>query len=191
MHESIPKDENSRRFAVLMLSCAAGMLCGAAVSPMSGYDAYDIGGFFLTGTLAEIISRSLRYDLMLAAICFVTGFSPIMQPAEALLPFFCGTGFGLAGAKLCTDTKTIPVFFMLIPETTFSAAIISLCARESMRMSSAVYRRTFSFSEATANTPDRLLYCKKFAVIALLSLFAACADGVSVFLFRTFILRRF
>ncbi|MCR5166447.1 MAG: hypothetical protein K6C13_04410 [Oscillospiraceae bacterium] len=188
MPGSILKDDNSRRFAALMLSCAAGILCGAAVSPMSGYDAYDIGGFFLTGTLAGIISRSLRYDLMLAAVCFVTGFSPVMQPAEALLPFFCGTGFGLAGAKLCADTRTIPVFFMLIPETTFSAAIISLCARESMRMSSAVYKRAFTFSDSI---PDRLLYCKKFAVIALLSLFAACADGVSVFLFRMFLLRRF
>ena len=178
------KYRNDVWFAAIMLLAVLGVICGAFI-PAGSVNAGDAASAVLNAAKGQPLyfaANSFRTLAVLVAVCFVCGFSAVMQPAEAAVPFFFGTGFGLASAQLCRDTASTGSFLMIVPGGVLSAAVLSFAAREAMRMSSAVFRRTFMPSEY--EPADFTLYLKKFALISAMAAGAAAVDGFSAFVCR-------
>ncbi len=176
MQEKNTADKNSVWFAAIMSAAVCGVVCGAFVP----------GGRFTAISTAdrlpfETAADSLKTLALLVGICFICGFSAVMQPLEAGVPFFFGTGLGLASAEICRSGEYAWGFLALMPGGVLSAAVLSFAARESMRMSSAVFRRTFMPAEY--EPADCLLYLKKFALISVMAAGAAAVDGLSVYIY--------
>lgn len=177
MNETEIKNRNNLWFAALMFLTAAGVVCGAFAADGSG-SAVLSADRLPAGYAADSFIRLS----VLVGICFVCGFSAVMQPAEAAVPFFFGTGFGFCSAELCRTWNSAGTFLMMLPGGVFSAAVLSYAARESMRMSSAVFRRTFMPAEY--EPADFILYLKKFVLIFVMAACAAAADGLSAFVYQ-------
>ena len=177
MNETEIKNKNDLWFAALMFTAAAGVVGGALTS--DGSCLIDLPAERLPAVCAADSFLKLS---VLVGICFICGFSAVMQPAEAAVPFFFGSGFGLCAAELCGAQNSPEIFLMILPGGIFSAAVLSYAARESMRMSFAVFRRTFMPAEY--EPADIILYLKKFTLIFAMAACAAAADGLSAFVYN-------
>ena len=140
---------NTLRLIFLLVSAAAGIIFGAVVSAggeLSASAAQYVSAARSTEPLWSIAGTSFRGVAILISACFLLGFSAVSQPAEAVMP-------GIS-----------------------AACALSVAAREAMRMSEAVFRRTFLPDEYTP--ADALLYIKKFIIILVIGAAASAADGV-------------
>lgn len=184
MHEQkIQLNANSVRLIFLLISAAAGIIFGAAVcagSDTAVSAAGYVSSFRSCSPLWKTAGTSFRGTAFLTVMCFLLGFSAVSQPAEAIVPFFFGIGFGalisgmfsVGGAWLALS---------VIPGGIIAAFAVSVAAREAMRMSEAVFRRTFLPDEYTP--ADAKLYIKKFIIILIIGGAASAADGASALVF--------
>ncbi len=169
--------ENSVRLAVLLVLAAVGTVVGGTVSRDFSLKAAEyVAALRSDAPLWEICGTSFRGIAGITLICFVLGFSAVAQPAEALLPFFFGMGFGSAAKGLfILCGAAFPA--AMLPGAILGALTVSLAAREAMRMSGAVFRRTFLPDEYVP--ADAALYIKKFLIILIIGAAAAAADGLT------------
>ena len=177
---------NAVRLIFLLVFAAAGIIFGAAVSA-GGRLGTSAAEYILAVRSASplwvIAGTSFRGTALLTAACFLLGFSAVAQPAEAVMPVFFGTGFGAlaagmwkTGGALCTAS--------VLPGGMIAAFAVSVAAREAMRMSEAVFRRTLLPDEYTP--ADVKLYIKKFMIILVIGAAASAADGVFALLLSAF-----
>lgn len=180
VHKNLSK--NTVRLLLLMAAAAVGAAAGA----LSGTDMFfeDTASFIAAyrklsppGLTAW---TSLKGLIILTAVCFLLGFSAVGAPLEICVPFFYGVGFGAAaGGMIRTGCGTELVRF--IPGGLIAVFTVALAARESLRMSGAVFRRTFLPDEYTP--ADVALYVKKFFIIIIFGIFAAAADCIAAIVF--------
>lgn len=169
---------NTLRLLFLLVSAAAGIIFGAVVSAggeLSASAAQYVSAARSTEPLWSIAGTSFRGVAILISACFLLGFSAVAQPAEALVPFFFGIGFGALAVGMW-DIGGAALTLSVIPGGIIAAFALSVAAREAMRMSEAVFRRTFLPDEYTP--ADALLYIKKFIIILVIGAAASAADGV-------------
>lgn len=164
---------NTLWLIMLMGASAAGAVCGALYGDGGSGEAFI--EYRTHAPLAELILTSFRGCLILTAVCFLLGFSAAGQPFEAIVPFFCGTGFGTAAAELYSSAGIFPVLVLILPGAAAASAAVAVAARESMRMSLAVCRR--AFSKGDYSPADIRLYLQKFLIITAMSAAAALIDG--------------
>lgn len=173
---------NTLWLIMLMAAVAAGAVCGALFG--GGGNGAAFISYRMNAPLGEIILTSFRGCFFLTAVCFALGFSAAGQPFEAIVPFFCGTGFGAAASELYSAEGIFPVIVLLMPGAAAAAAAVSVAAREAMRMSLAVCRRTFSKGDYTP--ADIKLYLQKFLIITAMSAAAAVIDGGGAVIYTLF-----
>ncbi|MGN0696352.1 MAG: hypothetical protein ACI4J5_06285 [Oscillospiraceae bacterium] len=177
---------NTVRLIFLLVFSAAGVIFGASAcagGELAASAAERISAVRSTSPLWRIVGTSFRGTAFLTAACFLLGFSAVAQPAEAMVPFFFGTGFGAFAAGMW-KTGGIMCAAAAVPGGVISAFAVSVAAREAMRMSEAVFRRTFLPDEYTP--ADVKLYIKKFMIILVIGAAASAADGVFTLLFSAF-----
>ena len=174
---------NTVRLIFLLVFAAAGIIFGAAVcagGELAASAAERISAVRSDSPLWRIAGTSFRGTAFLTVACFLLGFSAVAQPAEAMVPFFFGTGFGALAAGMWKTGGALCAA-AVIPGGIIAAFAVSVAAREAMRMSEAVFRRTFLPDEYTP--ADVKLYIKKFLIILIIGAAASAADGVFSLLF--------
>ena len=169
---------NTFRLMLLLAAAATGMICGA--SSYSGDTAHEFAERLIEARryapAGSIILSSFRGTFILTAVCFLMGFSAVFQPAEAVVPFIFGTGFGYAAAAVFSAEKGLFCLLLMIPGAAAAAVAVAAAARESMRMSLAVFRRTFIPEKYCP--ADIGLYIRKFMIITAMAAGAAITDGI-------------
>ena len=85
-------------------------------------------------------------NLGLLAVLFLCGFCAVSQPVILLIPFIKGLGFGLVAAANSALLSPFSAFFWLkfLPGAFLSAALLLVCARQSLELSCYVYQSVFS-----------------------------------------------
>ncbi len=170
--------ENNIRLIMLLLVFLAGAFLGGF---FSGEHSAKIGEFRTNASFFDICLSGLCGNVLLCAAFFLLGFSSVSLPLEIFLAFFAGQGTGNIMAAAFAECG---LFFALtmLPGQAVYALSAALGARESARMSGAVFKRTFLPDEYTP--ADIRLYILKFAAIAAIGLSAALLDAFSALLFR-------
>ena len=166
-----------RIYLLLTAISASGVFIGACSRLSDGVPVkISAAGF------SDSFFGSLAAVMLYVAICFFSGMSWTGSVCGYLLCLFKGMGAGylsaelfgsgLAGADVCSVLNVLPF------EAVSMAAVI-FAARENIRMSQLIFRRSFGSSEKSENSGDPLrLYLMKFGVILLLAAGAALVDGV-------------
>lgn len=174
---------NTVRLLLLMAAAAAGAAAGAfsETALFSEKTASFIAAYRNASPPGLTAWTTLKGITLLTFICFVLGFSAVGAPLEIFIPFFYGTGFGSAVCGMVRSGASEELF-RLIPGSLIAVFTLALAARESMRMSGAVFRRTFLPNEYTP--ADITLYIKKFFIIMMFGVFAAAADCLAAAVFR-------
>jgi hypothetical protein len=97
-------------------------------------------------SFASVFQSVLAVNLGLLAVLFLCGFCAISQPVILLLPFAKGLGFGLVAAANSALLSPFSAFFWLkfLPGAFLSAALLLVCARQSLELSCYVYQSVFS-----------------------------------------------
>ena len=181
----------------LALMCAAviaGILIGA-------FRAVDIGTaadipvwlhqYFapvLSGlTPAQVFRHTLFSALMCLAAAFMSGLCAVGQPLGAALLVYRGMGIGAAAAIEYTlhGVSAVPaVLLLILPRAAAELAVLMLAVRELMRSSCSLMRSLLRSSADDDEQSARLrLYCIRFAVLAVISLFVSAAESVLCYLF--------
>lgn len=172
---------NTAWLLVLMGAAAAGIVCGAFSGGAAFDEAQTIAFYRTASAPVLIILNTFKGTMLLSGICFLLGFSAVTQPAEAAVPFIFGTGFGYSAVSVMMTADSPAALASMIPGAALSAAAIAAAARESMRMSIAVFRRTFFTAQYEA--ANMKLYLQKFLIITAMSAAAAVTDGLSAGVF--------
>ncbi|MCI7768425.1 MAG: hypothetical protein MSJ26_10680 [Oscillospiraceae bacterium] len=168
----------ARRIYLLLTAISASGVFIGACSRLSSDVPFEIK----TAGFADSFFGSLTAVMLYVGICFFSGMSSAGSVCGYLLCLIKGMGAGylsaellgngLAGADICSVLNVLPF------EAVSMAAVI-FAARENIRMSQLIFRRSFGSSEKTENSAESLkLYLMKFGVIILLAAGAALIDGV-------------
>lgn len=130
-----------------------GALCGSGLYRTMGEETANTLLYLLSGvgegrsfSFGSVFRSVLLTNLGLLAVLFLCGFCAISQPVILLLPFAKGLGFGLVAAANSALLSPFSAFFWLkfLPGAFLSAALILVCARQSLELSCYVYQSVFS-----------------------------------------------
>ncbi|MGN0641730.1 MAG: hypothetical protein ACI4JJ_01170 [Huintestinicola sp.] len=178
---------NGRLYGLLLCCAAVGIFAGAyscsyfAESEKMGQ---LVESYILSRSQSGFIENfcgSLVQIMLFSFVCFLCGLSAWGSAAGYLIILFRGLGAGMVSAAAIglTVGSGSGAYVPLILFQALALTVILLSARESVRMSSVLAARMFgSDNSATENKQaDLRLYLLKFAVISLLGLAVAAADG--------------
>lgn len=174
----IISEAGRRLYTLLTLVTAAGMIAGALCT---------------SGQLTEVMAdrqqgfgaaffNSFAVLILYIGLCFFGGLSVAGAPMAYLLCFFKGLGTGALCS--CIFAEGAGGIFTaagadIIPFEAMNIALLIFAARENLRMSGLIYKRSFGGVPRTeTGDPALLLYLKKFGVILLASVAAAAVDAV-------------
>lgn len=169
--------EGRRLYTLLTAVTAAGMLAGALLGTgqlsLSMQDRQ--WGFPVT------FVNSFAVLAIYIGLCFFGGLSAAGAPMAYLLCFFKGLGTGaLCGCIFADGAGGILTAAAadIIPFEAMSIALLIFAAREDLRMSGIIYRRSFGGASVTSeSSSDLRLYLKKFGVILLAAAAASAVDA--------------
>lgn len=182
MQERKSLSKNTVNLLLLIAVCFTGAIFGAIFSDSVRDDIIDnICALREYGLFREIISESFFKITLICLIFFLLGLSPVSFPFEIMLLFFIGQSFGSIACRIY-DFKGILFSLGLFPSALICTASISLGVRESLRMSRAVYNRTFLTNEYTP--ADIKLYIKKFLIILFIGFMGSLTDALSAVLLK-------
>ncbi len=166
-----------RIYLLLTAVSAAGVLIGACSRTAS-----DIPCEISRAGFADSFLGSLCAVMLYVAICFFAGISSAGSVCGYLICLFKGMGAGYLSAELFSGgigAADIGTALNILPFEAVSMAAVILAARENIRMSRLIFRRSFGNSEKSSDSGGSLrLYLLKFGIIVLLAAGAALVDGV-------------
>ncbi len=110
-------------------------------------------------------------------LCFFCGLSAGGQAAGYILSILKGLGAGYLSAY-AVKSGDIGCMLSYLPFEAISIVSVIMAARENIRMSRLISRRSFSDTESTGKG-DLKLYFAKFAVITITAAAAAAVGGIA------------
>lgn len=164
--------EGQRLYILLTFIAAAGFFAGA-------YTFCSYGGDFSAAAVTDMYDsfiKSFCAVMIYIVLCFFSGLSAPGQAVGFVLCVFKGMGAGFLSAW-AVKSGDIRIAADILPFEAISIVTIILAARENIRMSRLISRRSFSDTESTGKG-DLRLYFAKFAVIMLTGAAAAAVDGI-------------
>ena len=117
---------------------------------------------------------------------FLAGLSAVGQPFGLLLLVYRGVGIGVsAGAMyaLRGQDAILPVIITFLPIASAVSVISALAVRESVRNSGIIFSFCLSRSEDSYDRPSFRLYCVRFIVLIIFSIFASAVNEVIIRLY--------
>lgn len=179
MQERKPLSKNTVNLLLLIFVCITGAVFGVIYSDSVSDDLItNICALRKYGSVCEILSEDLFKVFIVCLLLFVLGLSPVSFPIEIMLTFFIGQSVGSTFYKIY-DREGLFLSLSILPSICILTVSLSLCVRESIRMSQAVYKRTFQSNEYTP--ADIKLYIKKFLVIIFIGFMGSVTDALSAF----------
>ncbi len=134
----------------------------------------------------QILVNSFSGAFVLLLICFFLGFCVISAPIEMLVPMFRGLGAGAATAamyRMYGLHGAAASALLIVPNAVFSAFVLIIAARESVRFSAALYSSSFG-RETERERPDVRLYYTKFIILSAGLALSALTDSVLTIVFE-------
>ncbi len=128
----------------------------------------------------EILVNSFSGAFLLLLVCFFLGYCVISAPIEMLVPMFRGLGAGAAAAamyRMYGLHGAAASALLIVPNAVFSAFVLIIAARESVRFSAALYSSSFG-RETERARPDVRLYYTKFIILSAGLALSALADSI-------------
>jgi len=138
------------------------------------------------------MQKSVRSFFLLASMilflfaAFLAGLSAVGQPFGLLLLVYRGVGIGVsAGAMyaLRGQDAILPVIITFLPIASAVSVISALAVRESVRNSGIIFSFCLSRSEDSYDRPSFRLYCVRFIVLIIFSIFASAVNEVIIRLY--------
>lgn len=131
---------------------------------------------------ADSFFGSFAAVMLYAAICFFSGMSSAGSVCGYLFCLIKGMGAGYLSAELFGNglaSVDICSALNVLPFEAVSMAVVILAARENIRMSQLIFRRSFGNADRSEERESSLrLYLMKFGIIFLLAAGAALVDGI-------------
>lgn len=166
----------SRLYMLLTAVAAAGVFIGAYT--------YSGGDINAEGAFDSSFANSLCSVGIYVLLCFFCGLSAFGQPAGYALCLFKGLGAGYLAAY-AMKSGSMGTALNILPFEAVSIVTVILGARENIRMSSLISRRTFGTDGGASDEGSLRLYLAKFALIMLTGIAAAAADALMASVFQT------
>jgi len=167
--------KSDRLYLLSTVCVAAGMLAGAYSAAYSGEQMITGGSF------TDCFFGSLASVMLYILLFFFGGLSSVGAVAAVLLCIFKGMGagfiaYGVFGTGIWAADMAELLNFL--PFEAMSITAVIFAARENIRMSGLVSRRSFGGDKSASSEDALRLYIMKFCIIALFAAFAAVIDGL-------------
>ncbi len=171
-------------FGALMAGNGSAEAMGVLQSATSLFSAERASQPLFT-TFVHSISASGSLLLLL----FFCGFWAVGQPVELFIPLFKGLGLGMSMGYLYLYYHLKGVLFslaLILPQAFLSSLAIILAGKESIQMSSLLFKMLAGGRENAGGLSIVRLYCTKFMILGGMILLAALVDCVCTFAFARF-----
>lgn len=152
--EPLRKNRGLILFTALSISALMGVLFGTLcrcyidgdISAQLSAAVSDFIELRKNGSFAAILLRSFAGTGIYVLAAYLLGFGAVSQPLQLFLPFIKGIGFGVILSQLYGSSFSKEALIRaaaVMPGVFFTLVIIILASRESMNMSSRIFRVCF------------------------------------------------
>lgn len=183
------KDGTSLLFYMIFI--IIGIAIGAFISDKSHFSAFiwiNQSLFTKSFPLRDSMNTLLSLILFLGA-AYLTGLFAFGRACGLVLLIYRGIGIGVSAALMYVmygKSAIVPVMITFLPKATAAAFIAAVAVRESVRNSRAIFAFCINRYDSSEKSISFKLYCLRFIVLIIFSIFISAVDGALVHLYCSF-----
>lgn len=178
-------------FALLLAALATGSFIGALYRTGSPEAGVFVHQYFLPAASGYPLSWIMRDTFLSSAIflaaVFMSGLSVLGQVPAVIALIYRSAGIGYSAADMYVSggvRAIFPVCILLLPYAAVNMAVAVLSVREALRYSAGLFGYTFSGENNDNSSRTFNMYCLRYFILLMFSLFASVVCTVTDYLFE-------